>query len=63
MTRTAGFRLANDIMQQLKSLPRTLHEFQLASLDLRAAESRRKVVEAHLEIAKNGTLGIDFVQD
>jgi len=63
LTRTTGVKLANDIIQQIKGLPRTLHEFQLASLDLRAAEGRRKVVEAHLEKAKNGTLGIDYVQD
>ena len=32
-------------------------------MDLRAAESRRKMSEIHLEKARNGTLGIDYSEE
>lgn len=60
--RTAA-KLTIEILQQSKHLSRQLHEFQLASMDLRAAESRRKLSEIHLEKAKNGTLGIDYSEE
>ncbi|KAF5358022.1 hypothetical protein D9756_001709 [Leucocoprinus leucothites] len=40
---------------------RALHEVEMANIDLRAAEGRRKVVDVQLERAKQGTLGIDYV--
>jgi hypothetical protein len=32
-------------------------------MDLRAAESRRKLSDLHLEKARNGTLGIDYSEE
>lgn len=32
-------------------------------MDLRAAESRRKLSELHLEKARNGALGIDYSEE
>jgi hypothetical protein len=31
----------------------------MAAIDLRAAESRRRVADAHMEKARNGVLGVD----
>jgi hypothetical protein len=38
---------------------RALHELDLAAIDLRAAEGRRKVAAGHTEKARAGVLGID----
>ncbi|PPQ64026.1 hypothetical protein CVT24_009400 [Panaeolus cyanescens] len=46
-------------LQYVKGLQRALHELDLATIDLRAAETRRKIADAQLERAKTGTLGID----
>ena len=51
--------LAFDYLQRVKSLRRALHELDLATIDLRAAEIRRRIADAQLEKAKNGALGID----
>jgi hypothetical protein len=40
---------------------RALHELDMAAIDLRAAESRRKVAGSHMEKARAGILGIDAV--
>lgn len=40
---------------------RALHELDMAAIDLRAAESRRKVAGSHMEKARTGVLGIDAV--
>jgi hypothetical protein len=62
-TRRTAAKLAMEILQQSKHLSRQLHELQLASMDLRAAESRRKMSEIHLEKARNGVLGIDYSEE
>jgi hypothetical protein len=51
--------LAFDYLQRAKSLRRALHELDLATIDLRAAEIRRHIADVQLEKAKNGALGID----
>jgi len=51
--------LAFDYLQRAKSLRRALHELDLATIDLRAAEIRRHIADFQLEKAKNGALGID----
>jgi len=51
--------LAFDYLQRAKSLRRALHELDLATIDLRAAEIRRHIADVQLEKAKNGVLGID----
>lgn len=44
-----------------KAARRALHELEMASLDLRAAESRRKLADSHMEKARLGVLGIDYL--
>lgn len=39
------------------------HELEMAKLELASAESRRKVAEKLLKKAKEGCLGIDFIED
>ncbi|KAF8797875.1 hypothetical protein BYT27DRAFT_7218677 [Phlegmacium glaucopus] len=51
--------LAFDYLQRAKSSRRALHELDLATIDLRAAEIRRHIADVQLEAAKNGALGID----
>jgi len=51
--------LAFDYLQRAKSLRRALHELDLATIDLRAAEIRRHIADVQLEKARNGALGID----
>ena len=40
---------------------RALHEVDMANIDLRMAQGRRKVASAQAEKAKQGTLGIDYI--
>lgn len=51
--------LTLDYLQRAKSLRRALHELDLATIDLRAAEIRRQIADSQLEKAINGALGID----
>jgi hypothetical protein len=44
-----------------KAARRALHELEMASLDLRAAENRRKLADNHVEKARLGVLGIDYL--
>ena len=44
-----------------KNTKRALHELDMATIDLRAAEARRKVADSHLERARVGMFGIDAV--
>ena len=46
-----------------KATRRALHELEMASFDLRTAENRRKLADMHLEKARMGVLGIDYVPD
>lgn len=51
--------LATEYVQLARNARRALHELDLAMLDLRAAEARRKVTSSQLEKARVGMLGID----
>ncbi|KAJ3505504.1 hypothetical protein NLJ89_g7381 [Agrocybe chaxingu] len=53
---------ASDHLQQMKGLHRALHELHLSSIDLHAAESRRRIAESQMEKAKTGSLGIDAAE-
>lgn len=53
--------LASEYVQVSKGTRRALHELDTATLDLRAAESRRKVADSQMEKARAGVLGIDAV--
>lgn len=44
-----------------KASRRALHDLEMASLDLWAAENRRKLADIQLEKARAGVLGIDYV--
>lgn len=44
-----------------KAARRALHELEMASWDLRAAEDRRKLADSHVEKARLGVLGIDHL--
>uniref|UniRef100_A0A8H8CNA3 Uncharacterized protein n=1 Tax=Psilocybe cubensis TaxID=181762 RepID=A0A8H8CNA3_PSICU len=57
--RTLRVTYAHQDSTQVKGLQRALHELDMASIDLSAAEGRRRVADAQLERAKTGTLGID----
>ncbi|KAF9567596.1 hypothetical protein CPC08DRAFT_544633 [Agrocybe pediades] len=46
-------------LQQIIGLQRSLHELDIATIDLQAAEARRHVADSQLEKAKVGCLGID----
>ncbi|KAF7789528.1 hypothetical protein EIP86_000474 [Pleurotus ostreatoroseus] len=39
---------------------RAVHEYEMACIDLRAAESKRKVANGQLELARSGLLGIEY---
>lgn len=40
---------------------RALHELEIASIDLTAAQNRREMAGAQLEKARAGVLGVDYV--
>ena len=61
--RQSSQKLAAEIVQQLAQLPKMFYEYELAAREVRIAESRRKIYEAHLEKAKSGTLGMDYTED
>ncbi|KAL0580196.1 hypothetical protein V5O48_001789 [Marasmius crinis-equi] len=44
-----------------RSTQRAIHDFELSTIDLKAAEARRKGTAVQLDMAKNGVLGIDYV--
>ncbi|KAF5387038.1 hypothetical protein D9615_001659 [Tricholomella constricta] len=53
--------LASEYAQLEKGARRALHELDTATIDLRAAELRRRVADIQYEKARNGVLGIDYV--
>ncbi|KAG6854936.1 hypothetical protein C0991_009759 [Blastosporella zonata] len=53
-------RLASEYTNLAKETRRALHELDMATIDLRAAELRRKVADNQYEQARSGALGIDF---
>ncbi|KAG6817090.1 hypothetical protein H0H87_012858 [Tephrocybe sp. NHM501043] len=54
-------RLASEYANFAKEARRALHELDMAAIDLRAAELRRKVADNQHNQAKSGVLGIDYV--
>jgi len=53
--------LRAEYVQISKATRRAVHELEMASFDLHAAENRRKLANSHLEMARAGVLGIDYV--
>jgi hypothetical protein len=53
--------LTSEYTHIAKATRRALHELEMASLDLRAAENRRKLADSHVEKARLGVLGIDYL--
>ncbi|KAG6832698.1 hypothetical protein H0H92_012270 [Tricholoma furcatifolium] len=53
--------LAHEYTNLARETRRALHELDMATIDLHAAEMRRKVADIQYEKAKNGVLGIDYV--
>lgn len=55
--------LATEHLQQVKGLRRALQELEFATIDLYAAESRRRVADHQLELAtKTGSLSTDTTE-
>ncbi|TFK42743.1 hypothetical protein BDQ12DRAFT_676742 [Crucibulum laeve] len=50
--------LASEYIQTAKDTRRALHEIDMVSIDLRAAERKRKIADVQLEKAKAGLLGV-----
>jgi len=53
--------ITSDVNQAIKASRRALHELDMAAIDLRAAEQRRKAADLQLEKARAGVLGVDAV--
>jgi hypothetical protein len=53
--------LVSDYVQVAKATRRALHELDIATIDLRAAENRRKLADSQVEKARAGVLGINAV--
>jgi hypothetical protein len=53
--------IAADCAQATAASRRAVHELDMAVLDLRLAEQRRRIADDQLERAKNGALGIEYV--
>ncbi|KAF9532336.1 hypothetical protein CPB83DRAFT_847672 [Crepidotus variabilis] len=62
-TRPMINKLSSEIFDLMQGLPRKTHESDMAAYELSVAESRRKIAETHLEKAKLGILGIDYVHE
>ncbi|KDR81455.1 hypothetical protein GALMADRAFT_134894 [Galerina marginata CBS 339.88] len=50
---------ANQHLQEVKGLQKALHELDMVSIDLHAAEGRHRIADFQLDKAKTGSLGID----
>lgn len=55
-------RLTQTYVGITKNARRAIHELETATIDLHAAEARRKVCDSQLVKAQAGQLGIDAVQ-
>ncbi|KAG5645904.1 hypothetical protein DXG03_005051 [Asterophora parasitica] len=53
--------LASEYAQLAKGTRRALHELDIATIDLRGVELRRRVADIQYEKARNGVLGVDHV--
>ena len=52
-------KLADEYEVSAREKRRAIHELELSTIELRAAETRRMVADAQLEKARQGVLGID----
>ncbi|KAK1218266.1 hypothetical protein PQX77_014639 [Marasmius sp. AFHP31] len=55
------FNIQREYKVVYRAQRRALHEFDLATVDLKASEVRRKVTSTQLALASMGTLGVDYV--
>lgn len=62
MSRKWSARLIEEHAQLARATRRAIHELDIATIDLHAAEQRRQIADTQLEHAKAGQLGIDYVQ-
>lgn len=53
--------ITSEYNQTAKASKRARHELEMAAIDLRAAELRRKVADSQLEQARAGALGVDAI--
>ena len=44
----------------MREARQAFHEYDIACIDLRYAEKRRKIADEQLQLAREGMLGIDF---
>jgi len=54
--------LTTEFTRNASDLRRALHELEMSTIDLRAAENRRKLADDQLDKARMGVMGIDAVQ-
>lgn len=59
--RSTRVHINQDYDQKSRNTRRALHELDMATIDLRMAETRKKIAGVQLEKAKHGMLGIDAV--
>lgn len=55
-------QLTLEYVNVTRARSRALHELDMASIDLKAAEKRRTIADAQFEKARFGALGVDFVR-
>ncbi|TFK55197.1 hypothetical protein OE88DRAFT_1805579 [Heliocybe sulcata] len=55
--------LQKEYVEKSRAAKRAVHEWELATIDLRLAEERRKVADSQLEKARAGQLGIEYVKE
>ncbi|KAJ3551966.1 hypothetical protein NP233_g12981 [Leucocoprinus birnbaumii] len=60
LKRAARLNVSKEMDRLNSQCLRALHDVEMASIDLRAAEGRRKIADAQLEKARQGALGIDY---
>ena len=53
-------RLATECDTAMRELRQALHEYDIACIDLRYAEKKRKIADEQLELARAGMFGIEF---
>ncbi|KAH9951301.1 hypothetical protein B0H21DRAFT_275997 [Amylocystis lapponica] len=58
--RTHRLNLAAEYREIAKATRKALHELDMSTIDLKVAEQRRTNTDKHLELARAGTLGIQY---
>ncbi|KDQ60642.1 hypothetical protein JAAARDRAFT_31606 [Jaapia argillacea MUCL 33604] len=62
LLRAHRIHLASERAQITLSARKAMHELEFSNLDLKLAESRRKIADIQFQKAKAGALGIDYVK-